>query len=189
MSTKAKPHIVLISGKQQSGKSTAADFLSKHFGFTKVSFASKLKEIAKELFPEYLSQPWFKRSTLIKIGQYMRDIDENVWVNQVIKEIRELNGWEGQTLFVIDDWRFPNEYEVLCNWVGKDNVHTIRLFRAKHLRQRYPKYVEEAEFDISETALDTFNEFDDFIVNEDTTKSRLYAHLTATITKWGLIKE
>ena len=57
-------------------------FVVKCVNYKKFSFADKLKEIAKDLF--FMKEK--NRNLLINIGQKMRDIDENIWVNYTIKK-------------------------------------------------------------------------------------------------------
>ena len=47
---------VAFAGKMQVGKTTSADYLVQKYGFVKLSFAGKLKEIAKDLWPEHCGQ-------------------------------------------------------------------------------------------------------------------------------------
>ena len=73
--------LVFLTGKQRSGKDTVADMLVEHFGFHKVSLADKVKEVVRDLFK------WRgrKRASLLRLAYSMRAIDEDVWVNYLLK--------------------------------------------------------------------------------------------------------
>lgn len=45
-----KPVIILLSGWKRSGKDTAADILTKEFGFKRLGFADPLKDLVSDLF-------------------------------------------------------------------------------------------------------------------------------------------
>ena len=79
---------IAIAGKMSSGKSTCAQHLQKlNPQFQKFSFASKVKELATELFGMTSKD----RSLLTSIGKKMRDIDPDVWANWTLKESPHLN--------------------------------------------------------------------------------------------------
>lgn len=46
----ARNRILCISGWKNSGKDTVADYLEKHYGYSKVSFAAALKDLVASLF-------------------------------------------------------------------------------------------------------------------------------------------
>ena len=77
---------VAIIGKLGSGKTTFADSLSK-YGYVKMSFAKKLKDIVIELFPESDKSGDKNRHLLQSLAEKIKEIDENVWVNYIIKSI------------------------------------------------------------------------------------------------------
>jgi len=113
---------IAFSGKMQVGKTTSADYLVQKYGFIKLSFAGKLKEIAKDLWPEQFECNQKPRQLLQDLGMKMREIDQDVWVNYVLRIIKSL---PKETNIVIDDLRFLNEYKALKN-VGFFVVCIIR---------------------------------------------------------------
>ena len=70
------------------------------------SFGQKIKDIAKELFDMGDIKD---RSLLIDIANSLKSIDENVWINYVLKECKDKENC------IIDDLRFTNELEALVN--------------------------------------------------------------------------
>jgi hypothetical protein len=120
-----KPIIIGLSGKARAGKDTTADLLLKLiyektgiYG-AKRSFAEKVKDIASDLFQwdgskELTGQQDTGRQLLINIGCKMREIRPSVWVDAVVKEIKE----SGSDIFCIPDVRFPNELDIIRNNSG-----------------------------------------------------------------------
>jgi dephospho-CoA kinase len=104
----------VLIGRAGSGKDTVADYLIEKYGFQKISFAAKLKEIAQEMFPELWKTD--KRNLLQSLGMKFREVEENVWVNYVINNLPEGN-------IVITDCRYENEYEI-CLW---ENFFPVKI--------------------------------------------------------------
>lgn len=156
--------LIGISGKKGVGKSSAANFLVKTYGYRKVSFADKLKEYSEVLIPGITSKmtlqnkekPFFKngetrRDFMIKFGQFMRYYDDRYWIKEAGIDRIE---WPD---IVIDDVRFNNELEHIKSLGGK----IIRV-------NRYPKlnvYGPEELDDPSETELDNHPGFD-FVIHD-----------------------
>jgi len=103
---------IAFSGKMQVGKTTSADYLVHKYGFIKLSFAGKLKEIAKDLWPEQFECGQKPRKLLQDLGMKMREIDQDVWVKYLVRIVRSL---PKESNIVIDDLRFMNEYKALKN--------------------------------------------------------------------------
>lgn len=154
------PIIIGLSGKAQAGKDTTADLildlLYKKIGFygCKVSFATEVKEIAKELFnwdgsKELTGKQDTGRQLLINIGCKMREIRSSVWVDYVIHQINKGD----KNVVCIPDVRFPNELDIIKNNSGI----IIRIEREKG---------QLTLNDISETSCDNVT-FDYTILNED----------------------
>jgi dephospho-CoA kinase len=95
---------IAIAGKMASGKSTAAQYLKElNPEFETFSFASKVKQIATDLFGMTSKD----RTLLTSIGKKMREIDSDVWANYTLKETHS------RKYAVIDDLRHFNEYRIL----------------------------------------------------------------------------
>jgi len=141
---------IALSGKMCSGKSTIAHYLVKRHGFTHLTFAHRVKLIAQDLFDSKTKD----RQLLQQIGMRMREIDAQVWVRYVLKEI------PGDANCVISDVRFENEAKSLRGMgfvlVRLEIEPTLQLERITKL---YGDIDASALNHVSERALDNF-EFD-----------------------------
>ncbi len=98
-----------IIGLMGSGKTTFAELL-KDYGYIKISIADKVKQICSELFNMPL---YHKNRKLIQdVAENMKEINENVWINYTINTINTLDPHH-EHKWVVDDCRFPNEYQIL----------------------------------------------------------------------------
>ena len=126
---------VAICGKMCSGKSTLANHIMRSFpGYQKYSFAKRVKELCEDLFDMKVKN----RSLLIKFANSMREIDGNVWINQVLKETK------GKKNCIIDDVRYQNEVDALA----KDGWHFIQLnipydIQTRRIKQVYQEHYED----------------------------------------------
>ena len=113
---------IAIIGKICSGKSTIANmFIKLNDKFKKLSFAEKVKEIAKDLFDMNEKN----RKLLQQIGTYMREIEPDVWANYIVKKS---NNYQ---FVVIDDLRYKNEYDIL----KKNGFKIIKLIISNKLQK------------------------------------------------------
>lgn len=118
--------IAIYSPAPQSGKSTIANYLVDKYGYTKVPFASILKEMARPIFTSlgYTFQDIYGFETTQKevmlpvIGTTPRRIYQTLgteWGRNMINADLWIKLWEARAkqheLVVVDDMRFPNEME------------------------------------------------------------------------------
>lgn len=132
--------LIGLSGYAQSGKDTVGSILVENHGFTRVSFADKLRECLYALNPlvgcstgylkpdetapvqhfvDKFGWEWTKANTgsrelLQRLGTEVgRNIlGENVWVDAALKGL----DWNGS--YVVTDVRFPNEYDAITARLG-----------------------------------------------------------------------
>lgn len=111
--------IVGITGVAGSGKDTAADYLVSKYGFTKVSFASILKNMLsvaglpepsnrddKEKNVEGFNFTW--REAAQTLGtEWGRSLDENIWIKLTMASLED-----GKN-YVFSDVRFDNEAKAI----------------------------------------------------------------------------
>jgi hypothetical protein len=103
---------IAFCGKAGSGKTSAAKYLQQKHGGVVLSFSSSLKEKAF----------WFGwdgkkdlrgRTFLQRLGQVVREYEQDYWANQVRTEVEfGYAGEHNQNLF-LDDLRFANEVDIL----------------------------------------------------------------------------
>ena len=134
-----------ICGKAGTGKTVVADHLVKKYGYKRYAIADEVKRIAVRLFKMEKKD----RKLLQDIGFKMREIRPTVWIDFLIDQIRGKDG------VVVDDIRYPNEYEAL----KKEGFKMIRVVadRAiciKRLTERDGTAAIERLDDESETAMD-----------------------------------
>ena len=128
---------IAISGPMCSGKSTIAKYIcSLNPDYKIYSFGQKIKDIAKELFDMGDIKD---RSLLIDIANSLKSIDENVWINYVLKECKDMDNC------IIDDLRFTNELDALV----KDEewnfivIHVPKEERIRRIKELYPENYED----------------------------------------------
>lgn len=118
---------VAIVGEFASGKTTLANILIENFGFERVSFATRLKDIAAEVYgggsplektKEYEVWPleqepgqYSGRAILQTLGQSVKELDRLFWVRWLLRDIDE--GRYGDGPYVTDDCRFVYEADAL----------------------------------------------------------------------------
>ncbi len=157
--------IIGISGKRGVGKTTAAKYIKRVYGYEIRSFAATLKEMAKQdfdftdeqLYGKYKEAPfkdyeWSPREYLLKKGQFMRYFEPDYWIKKTLDDIKP------EQNVVIDDLRYLNEAAFL-------RKRTCKLVRIQRRKKEIPYKSTEFDNDESETQLDTYEDFD-FYVNE-----------------------
>lgn len=94
---------IAFIGKICTGKTYISKQLANIHNCKIFSFASKIKELAADLFDMKQKD----RKLLQDLGEKMREINYNVWVNYLIKKIKD------EERVIIDDLRYTNEYNAL----------------------------------------------------------------------------
>jgi dephospho-CoA kinase len=128
---------IAVTGKMCSGKTTLCNYLcSVEPRFQIFSFGKKVKEVATDLFG---MDPLTKdRPLLTSLGQKMREIDSEVWLDYVIQQCQD------KEFCLVDDLRYQNEYEALV----KNGFKIIQLnlsdeLQEKRIREVYPDNFED----------------------------------------------
>jgi hypothetical protein len=131
--------IVALCGLPGAGKDTFADVLVRQYGFTRVSFASKLKDVVAIVFgwdrellegrsagsrewreqedrwwAQRLNMPGLTpRRVLQAIGTdvFRRHWHDEIWLAAAEREMATLSA--GRRGIVVTDCRFPNEFDML----------------------------------------------------------------------------
>ena len=142
---------IAITGKICSGKSTLANKLKNILKLEKYSFADNVKKYAKEIF----EMKYKDRKLIQDFAEKMKEIDNNIWIKQLDKEIKD------KVHIIIDDLRFENEYKYL----KKNKYYIIKLVIDKNqqikriedlYKDKAPEHLERLEH-ISECNIDKLN--------------------------------
>ena len=173
---------IALLGKMGSGKSTCAQYLKEKYNFEIHSFGSPVKKFAKEIFNDNTKN----RSLIQDFAQKVKEIDPNVWVNYLINNV------DFDKKIVVDDLRFPNEFEILKN----NGFIIIKLdiskeFQELRLKTTYPDNFQihlNRRNDISESFTDVLEH--DYIYKVDSNNIKnLYSFLDSIIDKYFSIKD
>jgi len=165
---------IAIAGKMGSGKSYLSDYIIHNYKFERTSFAKKVKELAVELF----NMKNKNRALLINFATKMRSIDENVWINAMMKDSKSFYN------IVLDDLRLSNEYETLKNegWF-LIKVKVDEKIRLNRLKMKYgDEFLNHIKFSDSITENDVANYNDDkFDLVLDSYDNNCYEYLLEQI--------
>jgi hypothetical protein len=154
--------LVGVSGYAGSGKDTVGRILSDEYGFTRVAFADKLKELALVLNPRVAEavaelDGWTEAKKLAYVREYLqllgssaRDIlFSSVWIEAAMRDL-DIDA----NHYVFTDVRFHNEADAIRERGGL----VIRVTRPN---------IAPVNRHISEVALDHYK-FDAYIENDGT---------------------
>lgn len=112
---------IAITGKIRSGKDTVADMISEQYNFEVFAFSSGIKEIIEKYFSNDIGSKRKLREHYQRIGQSMRKLDQNVWVNHTNSQIEDfLSTYGEEENVLIKDLRQKNEHKFL-----KDNGYKV----------------------------------------------------------------
>ena len=149
--------IIIFSGKQYSGKDTAAKILMKLMpNFKRCAMGDIIKiEYGKQnnlTYEEIESNKPKYRQGLIDLGNWGRQQSPDYWLNKIIEQNGDI---------VVTDVRIKHEYEVF----KKAGAISIRVEVDRDIREaRGGKLV--GEDDVTEIDLDNINEWD-YIINNN----------------------
>lgn len=165
------PQLAFI-GKAGSGKDTAAELLIEHLGYKRVAFADKLKDVAADLWGADARKD---RDKLQRLGEYVRRIDPDTWVDYAMLRITP-----DTSPTVVTDCRYHNEAWKLKG-AGFMIVRIVadRTERINRLRTNGKLGPDGWEQHVSEVELDTWPE--DYTVKNIGTKADLFDDLTRVI--------
>lgn len=113
---------IAVTGEIRSGKDTVCDYVAKRiYDCDKLYFAEGIEKVIRMLFPEAFANGK-PRKHFQDIGQFMRTIDPDVWVNYTAEKYAILNK-HYSTNFLCTDLRQPNEYE----WLKANGFIVIKV--------------------------------------------------------------
>lgn len=167
--------IIVLSGKQYSGKDTAAKIILENLtDFKRIGLGDAIKiEYGEQkglTFEEIEKNKHLYRQDLINLGNQRRSEDSDYWIKKVIQMPGNI---------VVPDVRVKRELE----YFKEANAFTIRVEASRETRSARGQLV--GETDITEVDLDDINDWDAIITNNST-----YEDLQAqSIELVNLIKE
>lgn len=160
--------IIGLTGHKGCGKTTIANYLVESHNFREVTFATKLKKVCQILYDfsdQQLTDPVLKetvdqrhgfspRQAFQEIGDLFRAKKSSFWIDYA--------GFDQMTeeRLVISDIRFPNEAEYLRR-LGQKTGQPVRLIKITRDGLL-------ADGHISETAMETFTDYDAVVENNGT---------------------
>ena len=151
-------NIIVLSGKQFSGKDTVAKILLKEFpSFRRIGLGDSIKlEYSKRTglsFDEIEKNKPKYRPDLIALGDEGRAKDPDFWLKFVVNQDGNI---------IVPDVRMPREYELFRN----NGAFCIRVEASHEARSKRGEIVKSD--DMTEVALDEINDWDYVIQNETT---------------------
>ena len=160
--------ILLIGGKAGAGKNTVADIIKENFPKVRLlAFATRVKDIAYAI--GWNGEKDEKGRRLLQhIGAVGREYNKNTWVNDVVYKLKSPMLNTITNIFVITDFRFPNEYYLLKKKFP-NSVYTICV------TGRQANLGDENSRDISENSLNNFAF--DFVIDNSGSKEDLEANV------------
>lgn len=154
-----------IYGKLRAGKSEVAEAIKREFDTEVIEFSKALRDVCDILYPT--TRNYKDRDLLVKIGQHMREMDKDIWVN-IVKEKIENSDAEH---IIVASVRQKNEYDMLKKLGFKFiNVEAYEHIRKQRCIDAGDKFSEESFNSYLETDMDAFD-YDYMVVNNKDFKS------------------
>lgn len=165
---------IFINGRAGAGKSEIEQRLI-YQGYKPIQLSSGIYEIARN----YFNMKKKDRELLQSIGQLLRQIDEDVWVNYACKEIDLMKYIEQAEKIVVSDVRQANEYDTfkdkgfIAIQVVADLDKRIERLEKRDGIKIDDDYIKRIEENPAETGADG-KEYD-YIIDNNGTIEELYA--------------
>lgn len=161
------PIVVMVSGRAGEGKTTFSDLCITYLGglgrpACSVSFAGGVKDTARFMGWDSIKDDAGRR-LLQQVGNIGREYDKDIWAKKAMKEILESDC----DVVFIDDWRFPNEGNVIIKNFA--DVEMIRVCRAEefHTLNGTELYDDISEISLPDVESDFYNHIVDNIGSID----------------------
>ena len=165
---------VAIYGQMGSGKTSLAQEFEQRYFFSRMSFATKLKDVVGDLWclDKSLTDGVNKNRQLLQdVGRKLREVDKDVWVNYLLRELdaREslIKKYGSDNPYgdgvVVDDVRLRNEYDAL----KKKGFIMVKIIASEATRRKRLGKRFQNPNDISETDLMNENDWDVIIENDN----------------------
>ena len=155
--------IIIFSGKQYSGKDTAAKIMLEELtDYRRCAMGDIIKlTYGKEkglTYEEIEANKAQYRADLIALGNWGRAQDPDYWLKKILEQDGNI---------IVTDVRVPHEYEIFKN----AGAITIRVEASRETRLSRGELV--GENDITEVGLDDINDWD-YIIDNNSTYENLH---------------
>lgn len=156
--------IIILSGKQYSGKDTVAKILLENLtNYKRIGLGDAIKieysEMSGVTFEEIEKNKHLYRQDLINLGNKRRNEDSDYWIKKVIK-------MDGN--IIVPDVRVKRELQ----FFKEANAFTIRVESSRETRSQRGQLV--GETDVTEVDLDNITDWD-YIISNNSTYENLQA--------------
>lgn len=184
--------IIALTGHQQAGKDTAANYLVYEYDYTHIKFAGRLKQISAMMFgwtDDYVNGPLKDRIdpkwgiSPRQFQQFLGDVMKSRYLGKFCPEFDRINGdsfWvrvvEEQLVsiqnddIVVSDLRFPQEYDMLRRY-GATIVRIVRPGFENHDKHWSESFIDKMDVD--------------FQLTNDNTVDKLYVDIDSLLFKVG----
>ena len=157
--------IIGLTGKQQVGKDTLAEYLHNKHHYQKMAFADHLKRVCRGYLGWDGKKDVRGRTLLQQIGIAAREYHPDIWIEQVDFMMRhielgseESNSGKSNIQWVISDVRFKNE----ADWITAKGGIIIRIIRDTGIIDTH----------ISETEMDEYHP--DYVIDNNRTMESMF---------------
>lgn len=156
--------IIVLSGKQYSGKDTVAKILLENLtNFKRIGLGDAIKlEYSEKTdipFEEIEKNKHLYRQDLINLGNKRRSEDKDYWIKKVISQPGNI---------IVPDVRVKRELE----FFKAENAFTIRVEASRETRSQRGKLV--GETDVTEVDLDDVKDWN-YVISNNSTYENLQA--------------
>ena len=149
--------IIILTGKAGSGKSEVAKIIKENKKCMILSYASYLKEVAKNVLEWDGGEETKPRDFLQQFGEKIKKDNPNIMIDRVIEDINTYSYF--YDLIVISDARFLNEITYIKN--NFKDVIVVNVYgRDNDLTEKQKNH-------ITEIALDGYEQYDYRIYNDE----------------------
>ena len=98
---------IAVYGKLRAGKSAVCDYIANKYDCEILEFSGAVQEVVDVMYPEKKGVK--DRETLVAVGQHMRKLDKDVWVNVIRNKIENSKARH----ILVAGVRQQNEYDML----------------------------------------------------------------------------
>lgn len=98
---------IAVYGKLRAGKSAVCDYISDKYDCEVLEFSAAVQEVVDVIYPEKKGVK--DRETLVAVGQHLRKLDKDVWVNIIKNKIENSDARH----ILVAGVRQQNEYDML----------------------------------------------------------------------------